>query len=308
MLKIKIIFFFILIFNLFNITNAEIYIKYKVGEEIITNIDILEEKKYLIFLRPSLKDLSKNEIEKIAENSLKKEIIKKKEIDRIFKDTNDDKLINEIKKSLFKFKNVKSDNEFVNLLKVSDIKYDKIINKMKYEGLWNELIFQKYSPMIKINEEDLKKKLIIKTKNNKKYEYNLSELLFETNDYESLNKKYKEILEYIKTNNFKIATSRYSIANSSKVGGEIGWIKETLLSNNLNTILSKMKVNQISKPIKFPNGYLILKINGKKEIIQKIDVNKELKDVINYEKNKQLSQFSLLYYKKLKSNTVINEY
>ena len=78
MLKIKIIFFFILIFNLFNITNAEIYIKYKVGEEIITNIDILEEKKYLIFLRPSLKDLSKNEIEKIAENSLKKEIIKKK--------------------------------------------------------------------------------------------------------------------------------------------------------------------------------------------------------------------------------------
>ena len=145
MLKIKIIFFFILIFNLFNITNAEIYIKYKVGEEIITNIDIIEEKKYLIFLRPSLKDLSKNEIEKIAENSLKKEIIKKKEIDRIFKDTNDDKLINEIKKSLFKFKNVKSNNEFVNLLKVSDIKYDKIINKMKYEGLWNELIFQKYS-------------------------------------------------------------------------------------------------------------------------------------------------------------------
>lgn len=308
MLKIKIIFFFILIFNLFNITNAEIYIKYKVGEEIITNIDILEEKKYLIFLRPSLKDLSKNEIEKIAENSLKKEIIKKKEIDRIFKDTNDDKLINEIKKSLFKFKNVKSNSEFVNLLKVSDIKYDKIINKMKYEGLWNELIFQKYSPMIKINEEDLKKKLILKTKNNKKYEYNLSELLFETNNSESLNKKYKEILEYIKTNNFKIATSRYSIANSSKVGGEIGWIKETLLSNNLNTILSEMKVNQISKPIKFPNGYLILKINDKKEIIKKIDVDKELKDVINYEKNKQLSQFSLLYYKKLKSNTVINEY
>ena len=177
MLKIKII-FFILIFNLFNITNAEIYIKYKVGEEIITNIDIIE-KKISYFLKTKLKDLSKNEIEKIAENSLKKEIIKKKEIDRIFKDTNDDKLINEIKKSLFKFKNVKSNNEFVNLLKVSDIKYDKIINKMKYEGLWNELIFQKYSLMIKINEEDLKKKLIFKTKNNKKYEYNLSELLFE---------------------------------------------------------------------------------------------------------------------------------
>ena len=121
---------------------------------------------------------------------------------------------------------MKSNNEFVNLLKLSDIKKNKIINKMKYEGLWNELIFQKYSPMIKINEEDLKKKLIIKTKNNKKYEYNLSELLFETNDYESLNKKYKEILEYIKTNNFKIATSRYSIAIALRWVEKSGGLKK----------------------------------------------------------------------------------
>ena len=76
MLKIKIIFFYIN-FNLFNII-FKIYIKYKVGEEIITNVDILE-KKISYFLRPSLKDLSKNEIEKIAENSLKKEIIKKRD-------------------------------------------------------------------------------------------------------------------------------------------------------------------------------------------------------------------------------------
>ena len=63
MLKIKIIFFFILIFNLFNITNTEIYIKYKVGEEIITNIDIIEEK-ISYFLRPSLKDLSKMKLKR----------------------------------------------------------------------------------------------------------------------------------------------------------------------------------------------------------------------------------------------------
>ena len=69
-----------------------------------------------------------------------------------------------------------------------------------------------------------------------------------------------------------------------------------------------MRVNEISKPIKFPNGYLILKINDKQQIIQKINFDKELKDLIEYEKNKQLNQFSLLYYKKLKQNIVINEY
>ena len=62
------------------------------------------------------------------------------------------------------------------------------------------------------------------------------------------------------------------------------------------------------KPIKYPNGYLILNINDKREMKQVIDINKELDDMVNFETNKQLNQFSLLYYKKLKQNTVINEY
>ena len=69
-----------------------------------------------------------------------------------------------------------------------------------------------------------------------------------------------------------------------------------------------MKKNEITKPIKYPNGYLILKINDKKEMKQIINIDKELKELNKFEKNKQLNQFSLLYYKKLKQNTIINEY
>ena len=48
MLLIKNIFYF---FHKFFLTNAsaEIEIKYKIGDEIITNFDILNEKNYLIF-------------------------------------------------------------------------------------------------------------------------------------------------------------------------------------------------------------------------------------------------------------------
>ena len=102
--------------------------------------------------------------------------------------------------------------------------------------------------------------------------------------------------------------AKYSISNSSDKGGEIGWIKETLLSENLNKILGNMKKNEISEVIKYPNGYLILKINDKKEMKQIIDMDKELKDMISFEQNRQLNQFSLLFYKKLKQNIIINEY
>ena len=291
-----------------SIAYSKIQIKYKIDNEIITNLDILEEKKYLIFLRPNLKNLSKAELSNIAENSLIREIIKKKELDRIFKDEENLKFVEEIKKNLFRFKKVNNEDEFKSLLVKNDVSYKTIIQKMKYEAMWNELIFQKYSSFVKVDKSKLKDELKKKLSKNRKYEYNLSEILFEIQNKEFLDKKYKEILEYAKSKGFKNAATKYSISNSSDKGGEIGWIKETMLSENLNKILGNMKKKEISKIIKYPNGYLIIKINDKKEMKQIIDTDKELNDMINFEQNRQLNQFSLLFYKKLKQNIIINEY
>ena len=307
MVNMRNIFIILLIFFCSHDLNAKIQVKFKVGDEIVTNIDISNEKKYLLFLRPDLSNLKEKEIIRLAEKSLIKEIIKKKELKRIFKDNNP-KIDEQVKKSLFKFKKVKSEKEFIILAKKNNIKYDKIVEKIKYEGLWNDLIFQKYSPLIKINEIKLRKELISKISNDKKYEYNLSEILFEIDTKEKLEFKYKEIMDYINLNDFKTTVTKYSISNSANFNGEIGWVKETILSNKLNMILGKMRIKDVSKPIKFPNGYLILKINDKREIKQKINIDKEFNELINYEKNKQLNQFSLLFYKKLKQNTIVNEY
>ena len=283
---------------------AKILIKYKVGDQIVTNFDILDEKKYLIFFRPSLSSLKENEILKLSENSLIREIIKKKELDMIFNNLNNYNFINDLKKNLFKFKGVSSEKEFEELIRINNLEYDRIIEKLKYEGLWNELIFKKFSKAIKINENKLREELIIKLKNDKKFEYNISELLFDLEEKETIKDKLKKIF----SNDFKISAAKYSISNSANQGGEIGWIKETLLSEDLNKILNKLKVGEVSEPIKYPNGYLLLKINDKREMKQIIDINKELNELIKFEKNKQLSQFSLLYFKKLKQNIKIDEY
>ena len=69
-----------------------------------------------------------------------------------------------------------------------------------------------------------------------------------------------------------------------------------------------MQVGNISNPIRYPNGFLILKVDDKKIIKEKIDIDKELDEAIKFEENKQLQQFSLLLYKRLKQNTKINEF
>ena len=301
---------FIFIFFIFSSINsyAKIEIKFKIEDEIITNIDIEQEKKYLIFFNPNIKKLNKSQITKISENSLIQEIIKKRELNKVFKDYEDKKFIKNLKNNLFKFKGAKNENEFKQILSSQKISYERIIEKAKNERLWNQLIFRKFEKSVKINEKKLKAKLINKISNEKKYEYNLSEILFEIIEKETFKEKNMEIKNFIKSNGFAAAVSKYSISNSAYSDGKLGWIKETLLSENLVTILSSMSSGSITKPIKYPNGYLLLKLNDKKEIKQKIDLEKELKELINFEKNKQLNQFSLLFYKKLKQNTDINEY
>mgnify|MGYP006209879137 CR=1 FL=1 len=68
MLKVHFLIFFLIFFKS-SVSFSQIQIKYKIGEEIITNVDILNERKYLIFLRPGLKELPESEITKISTNS-----------------------------------------------------------------------------------------------------------------------------------------------------------------------------------------------------------------------------------------------
>ena len=79
MLIKKLLIFFILSFLLCNfLKSQEIIIISKIGDEIITNTDVENEKKYLLILNNNLNKLSKNEFYELSKNSLIREIIKKK--------------------------------------------------------------------------------------------------------------------------------------------------------------------------------------------------------------------------------------
>ena len=304
--KIKILFvLFLLIFTSYKL-DAKIYIKYKIGDQIITNFDIENEIKNLIFFRPNLEKLSKDELNKIAKNTLIREIIKNTEIRKAFNNINSIDLEKKVKQRLFAYKKVKNEDELIQILKKDNIIYKEIVEKVKYETLWNELIFQKFNKSVKIDKDYLSKQLKAKIYKNRKFEYNLSEILFEVDNNENVIKKNDEILNSIKKYGFKASASKYSISSSASVGGNIGWVKETVLSDKIVNKLDKLNIDGITKPIKYPNGFLILMINDKKEIKKKINFDEELNEYIKFEKNKQLNQFSQLYYKRLKQNTIIN--
>ena len=139
-------------------------------------------------------------------------------------------------------------------------------------------------------------------------EYNLSEIVFINNQNISVIDQSKEILESIEINGFENTANLYSISDSSKVGGKIGWIKKNNLSLEINRELDKLEVNSFSPPIKIGNNYLIIKINEIKKIPVKIDKQKELDKMIMIETSKQLDKFSSIFYNKIKLNSNISEF
>ena len=92
-----------------------------------------------------------------------REIIKK-ELDKIFKNIDKTRLIEDVKLDLYKFKKVKNENELIKLIKKNNINYSNIIEKVKNEKLWNELIYRKFNKSIKIDESYLRKQLVERRK------------------------------------------------------------------------------------------------------------------------------------------------
>ena len=310
MRKIKFILIFFLIFNFeAKLNSSSIKIKVKIQDEIITNIDIKNEKKYLIFLNPKLENLDKVRTDKIAKDSLINEIIKKNELKKFFDFEETKNIVDKFEKNIFLKKNVNNKKDFIKILNQSNLDYKTIRNKLHIEALWNQLIYTKYYKNIKIDRKNLRENILNQYQDKKKiYEYNLSEIVFKETIDKNSDELFKIISKNINEIGFENTANIFSISNTSKDGGLIGWVNEFQVSGKINNQIKDLEINNISKPIKIQNGYILIKVNDKKELKQNINIDEQLNRLENEEKNRQLNNFSIIFFKKLRKNLEIYEY
>ena len=300
--------FFILIFLLiFNQSESiETRIIHKIQNEIITNIDIKKEFKYLIALNNSLKKLDKEKILSISNESIIREKIKKIELLKKFKKIElNEEYSNLLLKKIYLRLNLKSMNEFELYLKDYDLEINDIKTKATIDAMWGELIIKMYSSKISINENKIKEQ-ILKNSKIQSRKYQLSEIMFEVTSKQEIERKYNEVAKSIKEEGFENSAAIYSFSESAKIGGDIGWINENSLNNKIKKNLNNLKVGEITKPIILSNGILVLKLMDIEISEIAVDIKSEFKKAINYERNRQLNQYSKIYYNKIKKNLDFN--
>ena len=286
--------------------SSENKILFKVNNEIITSLDILSELQYLQIINKEFQNIKKEEAFQISKNSLIREKIKEIEIRKIIKEIKiEDKVFNNLIKNYFREFKITSIPEFEKFFLINDIDPNLIRKKITLEILWNQLIYSKYQKNVKIDKQliidDLKK-------NDKQSEFLISEILFNINENENLNDKFNVINNSIKKNNFSQTALIYSVSDTANKGGELGWVKESILSKKIFNEIKELKIGEHTNPILVPGGFLILKLMDLREISKNFDLNKEIKKIVDKKTNQQLNRFSNIYYNKVKKDIIINEF
>ena len=308
MYRVFLIMYFLII-NINNVVSGEVNIQIKIDNEIITNVDIEREYRYLTALNPSFQSLEKKTAYEIALTSMIKEIIKRNELKKYYNLDQNPDYMKKIVKNFYEGLGIKNEKEFENYLLQYELKLKDVKKKLEIEALWNEFIYKKYQGQIRIDEDKLEKTLKEKIKNNNEIQENylLSEIFFNEKNTDELTKKYNLIEESIKKIGFENTANKYSQSASARNGGDIGWVKDSQLSNAIKKKIVNLKVGEYSKMITLPGGFLIVKINAIKEVKIEKNLKKELEKSILYEKNRQLNQFSIIYFNRIKQNSDLSE-
>ncbi len=298
------------LFSDYSNASQNIKIIIKIDNSIITSQDINYESNYLIALNENLNKLKKEEVYEIAKESLIKEKIKKKEIQKYIdiQNFNDDKLINNIIENVYTRLGFKNNSEFEIYLNNFDLSLKEVKEKLSVEMLWNQLISAKYKDRINIDKDRIRKKIQEEKINYQNLiEYDLSEIMFSAKNIEDLNFKTKKIREAINNTGFETAANKFSISDTANFGGNIGKVNENQLSKTIKDELQNININEYTTPINVGNNFIIIKVNEKNFINLKLDENEIFDRMVNIEKERQYENFSLIYYNKIKLNSQIDE-
>jgi peptidyl-prolyl cis-trans isomerase SurA len=296
---------FIINYNQIIYANTQNKIIVKIEDEIITSYDIKNKILTTLVLanrqvdQKSINNLKEQALESLIQNKLKKIELKQ------FNFKKDALRINSYLNSI-SLNNIQALKEKFILNKID---YEVFISELDYEFQWRNLIFNKYSNKIEIDQRNIDEEIknIVKNQNDL-IEFNLSEIEILSNNNETDQIRVNQIKNEIKNFGFESAVLKYSISPTSSNKGKIGWVNSNALSKQILKEINTIEIGDISDPIKQQNSLLFLKLNNKKiSKSSEVNIDKLKADLINKKKNELFNLFSRSYLSKLR-NTKLIEY
>ena len=304
------VFFFIIFFsfNCIKNLNAEISnnIVVMVGDEMITSYDLEQEKLYLSLINQiNINSINKKQLDDMAKDSLIREKVKLNIINLQEGLVIDDNFININIKQVYERLGLNSFDELKYLINKNNLNYEEFVNKITIELKWNQIIYSLFSNKVQIDKDKIDKKIKLLLNENEEEEFLISEIFLIGKNKKELKDKIIKVQESILEIGFNNTAIKYSSSDTSKNGGELGWVGESQISEKILGQIKITNTGNITKPIELSGGKLIIQVKNKRSIKKKIDIKQKFDEIVKAEQNYQLNNFSIYYFQKIKNNIVI---
>ena len=272
----------------------------------ITSYDLEQEKLYLSLINQiNINSLNKKQLDDMAKDSLIREKVKLNIINLQEGLVIDDNFININIKQIYERLGLNSFDELKYLINKNNLNYEEFVNKIVIELKWNQIIYSLFSNKIQIDKDKIDKKIRLIINENKEEEFLISEIFLNAKNKKELKDKIIKVQESILEIGFKNTAIKYSSSDTSKNGGELGWVGESQISERILSHIKNTKLGNITKPIELSGGNLIIQVRNKRSSKKKIDVKQKFDEIVKAEQNYQLNNFSIYYFQKIKNNIVI---
>ncbi len=137
-------------------------------------------------------------------------------------------------------------------------------------------------------------------------EFKISEIEVLSNNDQTDEELIIKVQEQIKNEGFEETALKISTSSTSSNKGSLGWINGKSLSTSIYTLMSKLEIGEMSKPIKGQGNILFLKLNDKRTSkSMDIDRLKLKQNLIDQKKNELFNLYSRSHLSKLKNTSLI---
>ncbi|VAW07430.1 Periplasmic chaperone and peptidyl-prolyl cis-trans isomerase of outer membrane proteins SurA [hydrothermal vent metagenome] len=167
-------------------------------------------------------------------------------------------------------------------LNQAGIRKESMLKQVEATLAWEQVVGGLLMPQVSISDEEIYSILERMESNKGQFEYHPLEiflLVSENDKRDNTRIAANRIVEQLnKEASFQLMARQFSQSTTSAVGGDLGWLTESQLSPEISSTLKNMKKGEISAPIETEDGFYILQLAGKRQILtaNKTDAKVEL--------------------------------
>ena len=171
--------------------------------------------------------------------------------------------------------------QFEEFLSNSGSSKASLADQLRAEFAWQAIVNGRLGGQISISDEEVDERIERIIANTGKYEYRVAEiyLIVDNPSRRALVRETADRLfeQLNRGSQFYILAQQFSETSSASSGGDMGWVSEDQLSQEIKDVLSQMSVGQVSIPIFSGSGYYILNLIDRRRILSVDPMDVEVK-------------------------------